>query len=171
MTHTIVRMQSISVSMVEVLYRQFAPTLQMAADVIDVCTDSDWVSRARGNPFWQYVMHGLIGVQFWFREASEAFAPPDFGDGPVPDLDRIPSFDLDRITARRYLEHIRKRVETFFASLDDRRLLATASVYEKCTYADLILMQTRHIQHHVGYCNCLLRDRGAATAKWSGHAE
>jgi uncharacterized damage-inducible protein DinB len=157
--------------MVSILRRHFDPALQMVAELVDGCPASIWAAQTHGNPFWQHVMHALIGAEFWFREASEPFAPPDLGNGPVPDLDKIPSFELDRDSARSYLERIRARTETFFGSLDDRRLQSPSSIYEKCTYADLILMQTRHMQHHVGYCNRLLRESGCATAKWLGYAE
>jgi uncharacterized damage-inducible protein DinB len=127
--------------------------------------------RRCGNPFWQQVLHALAGIQFWFRESREEFSPPDFGRGPVPDLDRIPEFNVDRKTVEDYLNALRERVDSFFGSLDDSRLLSTSTLYDKCTYADLILMQVRHIQHHVGYLNCVLRAAGAGTVTWRGYAE
>jgi hypothetical protein len=158
-------------SMLSVLRRQISPTFQMISDIIDACPESLWNDSKSGRPFWQQVLHALIGIQFWFREASEAFAPPDFGQGTIPDLDQAPTFTVDKDTVRAYLQTMRSRADVFFDSLNEKGLLVTSSIYDKCTNADLILGQVRHIQHHVGYCSCLLRIGGANAAKWIGYAE
>ena len=72
---------------------------------------------------------------------------------------------------KAYWQTMRGRADAFLGALDERRLLATSSIYEKCTNADLVLGQIRHIQHHVGYSSCLLRMSGADAAKWIGYAE
>jgi hypothetical protein len=164
-------MPATTTTMLGVLMRQFAPSLEMLADIVETCPHSAWSDSRSGRPLWQRVLHALISVQFWFREASEPFAPPDLGTGPVPDLDQRPVVEVDKDTVQAYLQTIRARADTFFASLDDERLLAPCSICDKCTYADLILGQIRHLQHHVGYCNSLLQAGGAPAAKWRGHAE
>jgi uncharacterized damage-inducible protein DinB len=157
--------------MLSVLRRQLEPTFQMIADVIDKCPESSWIDARSGRPLWQQVLHALIGIQFWFRESSEAFIPPDFGQGSVPDLDEAPTFEVSKDTVRAYMQTMHARAEAFFDSLDDRRLLSTTSLYDKFTYGDLILGQIRHIQHHVGYCGALMRTGGAGVPKWKGHGE
>ena len=158
-------------SLLSVLRRQIGPTLQMIGDIIDICPESLWNDSRSGRPFWQQVLHALIGIQFWFREASEAFSPPDFGQGAIPDLDQAPTFAVDKATVRAYWQTMRGRADAFLDALDERRLLAPSSIYARCTNADLVLGQIRHIQHHVGYCSCLLRMSGASVAKWIGYAE
>jgi hypothetical protein len=157
--------------MLAVLRRQFEPSLEMLADIVEACPAALWLDSRYGRPLWQNVIHALTGVRFWLREASQPFSPPDFGQGPIPDLDETPSFDVDKQTVTGYLESIRTVAGAFFAALDDERLLAASSVYNKCTYADLILGQIRHLQHHVGYCNCLLKAGNASPGRWQGYAE
>jgi DinB superfamily len=154
-----------------VLRRQIDPTLQMLADIVESCPDSLWTDSRTGRPFWQQVIHALTGVRLWLREASQPFSPPDFGQGPVPDLDQMPSFAVDRLAVKKYLQAIQAVVDSFFTSVDDSRLLLPSSVYDRFTDADLILMQIRHLQHHIGYCNCLLQVGHAKPAKWLGYAE
>ncbi len=158
-------------TMLAVLRRQLDPTLQMVADLVDSCPTSSWLDSSSGRPFWQQILHALTGVRFWMREASQPFSPPDFGRGAIPDLDQAPSFDVDKATVKAYVASIRSTADAFFGALDDQKLLATSSIYEKCTYADLILGQIRHIQHHVGYCNCLLHTGGVRPTKWLGYGE
>ena len=157
--------------MLSILRRQISPTFHMIADIIDTCPDSLWNDSRSGRPFWQQVLHALIGIQFWFREASEAFVPPDLGQGTIPDLDQVPNFTVDKDIVRAYLQTMRSRADAFFDSFNDEALLVNSSIYDKYTNADLILRQIRHIQHHVGYCSCLLRIGGAKPPKWIGYAE
>jgi hypothetical protein len=116
-------------------------------------------------------VHALTGVRFWLREPSQQFSAPDFGQGPIPDLDQMPSFNADKVATRAYLQTVRTTVETFFSSMNDERLLSSWPIYDKCTYADLILGQIRHLQHHVGYCISLLRTGCGTSTKWLGFGE
>ena len=117
------------------------------------------------------MLHALIGIQFWFRAENEKFTPPDLGQGPIPDLDQVPTFEVNKDMVKDYLASMESRVASFFDSLDDNRLTTISNIYNKCTYADLILMQIRHIQHHVGYFCSLLRVSSAKPCKWLGYAE
>ena len=143
----------------------------MLANLIEACPEEQWTARDSGSPFWQQIMHALTGIQFWFREADEGFAAPDFGHGPIPDLDIVPVYSLTREQVREYRRIVAKRVDAFFSKMDDIRLMQTSRIYDECTCADIVIMQIRHIQHHVGSCNCLLRSNLAGTVGWLGYAE
>jgi hypothetical protein len=152
---------------VSVLHRQFDPSFRMVAELINNCPEDIWNFIPNGKPFWQQIMHILIGIQFWFRESEEKFSPPDFGNGPVPDIDTDAIFSLTKKQVNEYQEQMEQRIATFFNKMNDERLLAESYVYQKSTYADVILGQIRHFQHHVGYCNCILHQNNAKIAKWS----
>ena len=160
-----------SPSFVEILRRQFNPSFQMLGNLIEACPDALWTSRASGNPFWQQIAHALIGIQFWFRDAEEKFVAPDFGQGPIADLDVKPVFQLSKHEIWEYMEVVAKRVDAFFKRMSNATLLKVSSIYDKCTNADIIMMQIRHVQHHVGYCNSLLHSNKVGTIKWLGFAE
>ena len=160
-----------SISFSEILRRQFYPSFQMLANLIEACPERQWTSQDAGNPFWQRIMHTLIGIQFWFRESDEECAAPDFGQGLVPDLDAAPAFSLTKQIVREYQAVIANRVHAFLSKMDDKRLVQISSICGACTYADIIIMQIRHIQHHVGYCNGLLHSNREGAIKWLGYAE
>jgi hypothetical protein len=124
-------MSASKTTMLVVLRRQMEPSLQMLADIVDACPESLWVDSRSGRPFWQQIVHALTGVRFWFRESSQLFSPPDFGQGPIPDLDQMPNFNADKQTVKSYLQTVRTTVETFFSSLDEERLLNSWPVYDK----------------------------------------
>jgi DinB superfamily len=164
-------MREESISFIEILRRQFYPSFQMLANLIEACPERQWAEQDSGNPFWQRIMHTLVGIQFWLREVDEEFAAPDFGQGQIPDLDVAPAFPVTKQMVREYQAVTAERVEAFFSKMDDRRLIQMSRVNAACTYADIVIMQIRHIQHHVGYCNSLLTSSPEGTTKWLGYAE
>jgi hypothetical protein len=154
-----------------ILRRQLDPSIKMLQDLIDVCPDQVWTSSGDGRPFWQQIMHALISVQFWFREADEAFRPPDLGQGPVPDLDVEPGFSVSKESVKDYLSVIVRRIDAFFLRLSEEKLTSPSSIYNKVSYADIAVGQIRHLQHHVGYCNAILHLRDLKAVAWREHAE
>jgi len=154
-----------------VLRRHLEPSLTMLEHIIERCPPDLWVATVEGVPFWQQVMHALTGVQFWFREPAEEFQPPDLGQGPVPDIGEEAGFVLTKEQVQAYLGQIQERVEGYFGQLDDPKLLKASSLYDRCTYTDIVLMQIRHIQYHVGNCNAILGDHGVEAVPWIGYGE
>lgn len=39
-------------------------------------------------------------------------------------------------------------------------------LFEEITKLDVILMQVRHVQHHIGYCNGILNSNHVEAVKW-----
>jgi len=78
---------------------------------------------------------------------------------------------LTKAELKDYLARVREKVDRIFAALDDEGLSAPIRPRSRNTYHDAILGQIRHIQHHVGQCNAILRRSGARTAGWLGYGE
>lgn len=158
-------------SLVQILRRQFDPTFEMLAELVDTCPERVWASEKDLNPFWQQIMHVLNGIHFWFRQGEDIFVLPDMANDPFLDLGGRPANPLQKDKVRDYQSLVSRQVESFFAKLDDSRLTERSTTYPEFTFADLVLMQIRHIQHHVGTCNAILRTKGAATVRWLGFGE
>ena len=57
----------------------------------------------------------------------------------------------------------KSRADAFFTlAMEGENLMAPFSFYDKVTNLDIIMMQIRHIQHHVGYCNHILGEHNGA---------
>ena len=155
---------------VSVLRRHFDSCIAMLDEVAARCPESLWAEADRGAPIWQHLYHTLTGVEFWFREGEE-FVPLAFGKAVSPDLDKQTQECLTKDELREYRGRIQEMCARFFATMDARHPLEESRITEVFTKTDLVLMQIRHVQHHVGYCNSILRAHGIEGAPWVGYGE
>lgn len=156
-------------AIVQILRRQFQPTVEMLSAQLEACPDSLWNDREFA--FWKQMFHSITGIKFWFRQGEEAFALPDFGREIVDDFDRDNGNYITKQEMAAYFEELINKAERFFDSYHDEKLSEPADVYDQMAVADVILGQIRHIQHHVGICNQILRQNGVDPVKWTGYGE
>ncbi len=152
--------------MMAILKRQFDPSFAMFREIIDICPQGLWESVSGGYPFWQQVMHTLMGMQYWLRESDEPISEPDFGLGKVPDLGSVPDFILSREQVRSFADDVAVSSRKHLDSMNDEKLFRASAVNPKTTYFDNIIAQIRHIQYHVGHCDAILREHGARSSDW-----
>ncbi|WP_312151702.1 DinB family protein [Paenibacillus sp. FSL R10-2796] len=151
--------------MVTVFRRQFDPTVEMLKNLIEVCPDHFW--KDAKHKYWRHIFHATTSMKFWFRQQKdEEFTIPDFGKDITEDLDKECSDYPTKEEMTEYVEEILSVARNFFAELTDGRLLEPCVLYEEITKTDVILMQIRHVQHHIGYCNSILNSNHLQTAMW-----
>ncbi|RUT40463.1 DinB family protein [Paenibacillus anaericanus] len=151
--------------MVTVLRRQFEPTVEMLKNLIEVCPDDFWFDAK--HKYWKQIFHATTSMKFWFRQQKdEEFIIPDFGKDVTEDLDKECSDYPTKEEMKNYVEEISSVARKFFDELTDDKLLEPCVLYEEITRTDVILMQIRHVQHHIGYCNNILNSNHLEAAKW-----
>ena len=160
-------------AIVSILKRHLDPCFEMLRRVMDRCPEELWLEDGQGSPFWQQIYHVVFYVEHWLREdyAARQFRSVVFEKRVSPDLGRRSPDHLTKAELKDYLARVREKVDRIFAALDDDRLSAPIRPRSRNTYHDAILGQIRHIQHHVGQCNAILRRSGARTAGWLGYGE
>ena len=147
-----------------IMKRHFDPSFEMLERLIDGCPDEVWPG------IWQQVYHTLFGIQFWFRLEGLDVQPPDWGRNVSPELDCQSGDCLTKDELRDYAAKMRAKAEVFFQASRDR-LFEPCVIYGKITNADVVMMQVRHFQYHVGDCNSILGSQGGQTVEWLGYGE
>ena len=135
----------------------------MLTDVIESCPDDLWERGEDGHPIWQIVYHTLAGTWVLMRPVGEPFQEPPQGE-EVAELKTIPQYALSKDQVIEFAAEAKNRAESFIAVIGKGDLQAPLWHYDKYTNLDIILGQIRHIQHHVGYCNRILGERGIAVS-------
>lgn len=152
--------------LVKSLHKDFNSTLTMLERLIESCPQEIWESKE--TLFWQHIFHAITGIEFWFRNEGEKFFEPVFRDDVTPDFEKKTNSFASKIEMKEYLLKNKEIAEKFFINLDNESLLDPCEIYKKMNKADAALMQIRHIQHHIGYCNCLLTQNKQEAVEWIG---
>ena len=147
-----------------ILKRHFDPSFEMLERLMDACPDGVWLN------IWQQVYHTLFGIEFWFRLESRDVQPPDWGKNVSPELDCQSDDYLTKDELRDYARKMREQAEAFFQA-NRSRLLEPNVVYGQITNCDVVMMQVRHFQYHVGDCNSILGSQGVKAVEWLGYGE
>ncbi|MGI6578321.1 MAG: DinB family protein [Eubacteriales bacterium] len=144
----------------------FFMSFSMLEKMIDHCPDDLWNVKAGGFVFWQQIIHALTGSKFWMRKPGSAFEEPFAERNVYPELEQDPEGLVSKDEMREYMDHVKLLCIEFFDGKDDEWLLSPAGIYDKITNLDIVLMQIRHLQYHVGHCNSILRDRNLEAVDW-----
>ena len=159
--------------MVDVLRRHLEPTLEMLRQTIHACPDALWDARDDGPPFWQFAYHALAGVDFWLSDSPQAFAFPSFHTREaLIESGETPAEALPRQQIEAYLEQVTAKSRALLDRLTPAALLQeTEFAGRPWTTADRILLQIRHVQHHVGQLNAALKRAVGGAPGWVGFNE
>lgn len=152
--------------LLEIAKTQFDLSFSMLEKMIDQCPEDLWNEKKGGFVFWQQLLHAFTGMNFWMRQEGGHFVEPFAGRNVHPELDQEPEAQLTRGDLLGYKDAVKAIAEAFFEEKDDDWLGERASVYDKIRNLDVIFMQVRHIQYHVGHCNSILRENGREAVAW-----
>ena len=154
------------------LESQFVAALDMLENAMGACPPSVWDDPARPiqQRFWYLAYHTLFWLDYYLADSEDRFRPPApftlsemDPAGVYPDR----TYSPDELLA--YLAHGRKRRRAVHAMLDDDRAARPCGFRRRdLTVLELQHYALRHIQHHVGQLQLLLRDGGARPPAWVG---
>jgi len=141
-------------------------SLQMLVDVIRVCPDHLWSVKVSGFVFWQQIYHVLSGLLFWTRKEGGEFTEPFQDRKLFPELDGEPVSSISKSEMKALANRAKMQIEDFFDRTVDSWIKQNNVIYPKLLNIDVIEMQIRHIQYHVGHCDAALRERDFDPSQW-----
>ncbi|MEO8664240.1 MAG: DinB family protein [Ignavibacteria bacterium] len=149
----------------EDLWKQFGATIDMFENSINACPDELWDTDKK---FWYNAYHTLFFLDYYLSDDPEKFSPPspytlsEFNpDGEMPER----TYTKDELL--KYLAHCRNKCHDLIAGLNDenfnRRFI---SQYKNYSLLEMLIYNLRHVQHHVGQLNMLLRQGADIGSGW-----
>jgi len=159
-------------SMAEILRRHLRPTLDMLSNVIQSCPDDVWDAADETAPIWQQAYHTLFWLNAWLRDWGREFEPPAFHTDEARDLVRGTMPALTRSQIEDYMGQVYSGCEAYLDALPaDSLTKETMAFGQKWTVADRIVLQIRHVQHHVGSMHSILKRKTGKAPGWRGFNE
>jgi hypothetical protein len=141
-------------------------SLDMLDEVARLCPDHIWTRKVSGYVYWQQILHTLTGALYWTRSAPGPFVEPFHDLVVYPELDGEPETDLTKGELSELSAVVRRQMTALFEQKTDQWLYAPSAVTDKLLNLDVIEMQIRHLQYHVGHCNSILRHHNETPAGW-----
>lgn len=157
----------------EDLWLQFGAALDMLRNAIDACPDDVWADPSREPKFWYVAYHALFWLDLYLDGTREGFVPPEpFTLDELKPEGVLPETPYSKETLRAYWTHCFEKCRTTLRELTEAAA-ERECVFPRRTYrfSELLIYNFRHVQHHVGQLNLILRERSDIGAVWVGRTE
>lgn len=146
--------------------RQIGAAFKMLEVVIDNANENTWTARLNNMPFWQICYHVLWFTDFYFHANQATFQPQSFDMEGIhnywikPDSQMIENqkHPISKSDMRAYCKYARQKANQFIKSINVT-YFTTPSPFEWHGFPkiDLVDYNLRHLQHHVGQLDIVLR--------------
>lgn len=144
---------------------QFGASLDMLENAINACPKSLWENE---KSFSHLTYHTLFFLDYYLTLQPVGFEPPlpfvhsEFEDEPVNEVFHQPEI-------LNYLHSCRAKMSLILSDLTEE-LAQSRWVNESQTMnysvVEIFLYNLRHVQHHVGQLNAILRKNGIEAPDW-----
>jgi len=152
----------------EMVTAQFGAAIQMLSNAVDACPEKLWNQKNDFSDFWYIAYHVTFWLDFYLTALPDDYIPyKDFGmsehdpEGILPE--RV--FSKEEITD--YLDHCMAKCKSVLNNLDE---VKGNELYTFGTLTlprfEMMLYNMRHVQHHTGQLNLLLRQQAGSAPKW-----
>jgi hypothetical protein len=153
----------------EIIWRQCGASLDMLRNAIEACPEKLWDN---GSQFWYMVYHTLFMTDYYLHPEPENFSPPPpFTMSEMDPSGKMPDRTYTKAELLTYLGHCREKCKQRILSFDEQTSLAPVITYNKAYPAlEIVLYNSRHVQHHTAQLNKLIRQAGGEPPLWVNRA-
>ena len=151
-----------------ILRRQFGASIDMLENALASCPESLWSDRSRQPEYWYVVYHTLFFLDLYLHGTVEGFAPPaPFTLDEMNPRGILPERVYSKGEVLNYLELCRRKCyETIDNLTPERAGTQCAFSWGRVSFAELLLYNLRHVQHHAGQLNLILRQQTDSAPGW-----
>ena len=157
-----------------IVWGQYGAAIDMLENAVQACPEELWADRSRNPQFWYVVYHTLFWLDFYLTEPPEVFAPPPpFNMDEADPAGLMPERVYTKGELLTYLAHGRHKCRSILEGLSVERARAPRGLGSKATgtFAELMLYNLRHVQHHTGQLNLILRQTVDDAPRWVARAK
>lgn len=148
----------------KILWKQFGAAIDMLENAISLCPENFW-NEPR---FWYSAYHTIFYLDYYLSADPDKFTPPNpFTSSEFDPNGVMPERIYTKNELLDYLEFARKKCFDLITDLTDENVEKRfINEYRNYNRLEIILYNLRHVQHHVGQLNLLLRQNIDDAPKW-----
>jgi DinB superfamily len=151
-----------------VLWQQFGASIDMLENGARACPAELWSDRSERPEFWYVVYHTLFFLDLYLSGSVEGFNPPaPFTLDEMDPVGLMPERPFTKDELQNYLNHGRKKCRATIEALTDEKARARCQIpWLEMSFAELLLDNMRHVQHHAAQLNLILRQKTDSAPGW-----
>jgi hypothetical protein len=156
------------------LWRQCGAAIDMLDNAMRACPEELWGDPSRRPVFSYVAYHTLFWLDVYLFGSIEGFVPPKpFNLDELDPAGIEPDPPWSKPVLLDYLAQCRKRLRAACEGLTDERASARTPFYwGDPDGLEMLLYSLRHLQHHAGQLNLILRqETGAAPPRYAFRAK
>ncbi|MEZ5357281.1 MAG: DinB family protein [Candidatus Zixiibacteriota bacterium] len=152
----------------DIIRRQFGAAITTMENAIKACPDDLWGKESDWFAFWYSASHCLFWLDYYLTPDRKDYIPPaPFGLEELDPAGVLPPRVYTKDELLTYLNHGRKKCNETIRNMSDE---LAAKQYKfgqfDISFAELLLYNLRHVQHHAAQLNLLLRQQCDIGSKW-----
>ena len=150
------------------IWRQFGAAIEMLENAIGACPENLWADRTQHPEFWYVAFHTLFFLDLYLSDSDRGFAPPaPFTLDELDERGLLPERVYSKEELRRYLSHGREKCRMKIADMSAEKAKQRCGFdWLDLTVGEVLLYNMRHVQHHAGQLNLILRQKVDADPRW-----
>ena len=151
-----------------ILWQQFGAAIEMLENGLRACPEHLWSDPAERPEFWYLVYHTLFFLDLYLTGSVEGFSPPvPFTLDELDPAGLYPERPYTKEELQTYLEHGREKCRATVEALTDEKALERCRFsWGEMSFAELLLYNLRHVQHHAAQLNLILRQKTDSAPGW-----
>jgi hypothetical protein len=151
-----------------IVWQQFGAAIDMLENAIVACPEELWRDRSQYPEFWYVTFHTLFFLDYYLSDSLVDFAPPEpFTLDENDPAGILPERPYTKEELQTYLEHGRKKCRATIEALTEEKAERRCQFpWGEVSGAELLLYSMRHVQHHTGQLNLILRQKIDSAPRW-----
>ncbi|MBK6773256.1 MAG: DinB family protein [Ignavibacteria bacterium] len=152
-------------SLKTILWKEFGAAIDMLENAVAACPESRWKDNSK---FWYNAYHVIFFLDYYLTEEEEKFHPPaPFTLSEFNAEGEMPERVYDKSELITYIRYCREKCRKLISELTDENMQKRfINKYRNYSRLEIIIYNLRHVQHHAGQLNLLLRQNGNEPPDW-----
>lgn len=153
----------------DILWNEFGGALRMLEEALRACPPEVWGDRPAEHQFWYITYYTLFWADFYSSENPAEFQPPaPYTLGEFDPAGVYPERVYKKEELLTYLAFVKAKSKTLIGTLTPEKALGQQFItgHKDLSLLELLIYNTRHIQHHAAQLYLLLRQHTDSTPGW-----
>jgi hypothetical protein len=152
----------------EIIWGQYGAAIDMLENAIKACPENVWGDKISFYEFWYYAFHTIFFLDCYSSDSDKEFTPPPpFNRDELDPAGILPERIYTKEELLTYLDYARKKCKNVIENLTEEKAFNRCGIeWLDLNFAELILYNMRHVQHHAAQLNLILRQKTDSAPKW-----